>query len=217
MTTQKINPADMARDLLAVEGLFDQRDPHLSLALYRLLAEGTPVSADRLAGRAGRPVSEVTDWLRGGDRIELDDAGEAVGFVGFTLRPTRHVVEVDGRTVYAGCAADVLFFPELLGKPARARSTDPITGQVISLSMAADGSVRELEPATAVVSWAVPDGAIEAAAIPESCGPVNFFDSPESGARFTAQVAGAFLLTIAQSAELVAIINQTLYGSVLHS
>lgn len=87
--------------------------------------------------------------------------------------------------LYAGCAADVLFFPELIGRAARLRSCDPITGQTVSLSLEADGSVRDLQPATTVLSMAVPTTTIEAVAIPEACGPINLFGSRESGHEFT--------------------------------
>ncbi len=140
-----------------------------------------------------------------------------VAFQGLSLSPTEHVLEVDGRTLYAGCSADTPFLPELLGRAARVRSTDPITGRAVSLSVE-DGGVRDLEPSTAVQSMAVPDAdgvGIGADAIPAVCGPINFFATEEAGRAFTERVQGTFLLTIEQGHELGRRINRALYGSAL--
>lgn len=211
MDTPSIDIPTLVEELLAVDGLFDQRDAHIAVALYRLLADGKPVNAERLAAQAGRTASQTAEWLRGADRAERDQAGNIVAFQGFSLQPTQHLVEVDGRRLYAGCAADTLFLPELIGRAAQVRSSDPITGQPVSLSLQADGSVGDLQPATAVVSFAVPTTKIEAVAIPAACGPINFFATPESGHDFTTRVQGTFLLTIDQGMELARRINHT-YG-----
>lgn len=216
MRQQAIDIPTLAEDLMNVDRLFDRRDERLALALYRLLGEGEPVSEERLAARAGRSLGEVAEWLRGA-RVELDERGEVVAFQGLTLSPTEHVVEVDGRTLYGGCAADTLFLPELLGRPARVRSTDPITGRTVSLSLK-DGGVRELKPSTAVQSMAVPDAdgaGIGADAIPAACGPINFFATVEAGRAFTERVQGTFLLTIEEGIELGRLINRAVYGSAL--
>lgn len=150
MGLQALDIAALAGAIVRVDGLFDLRDERIALALYRLLAEGEPVSDERLAARAGRSVSEVGDGLRSGSRVELD--GRPGGRVqGLSLRPTKHLFEVNGRTLYAWCAGDTLRIQDLLGRPARVRSTDPITGRTVSLSLE-DGSVRDVEPSTAVLS-----------------------------------------------------------------
>ena len=40
-----------------VDGLFDRRDGRIALGLYRLLAEGEPVSDERLTAPRGRSAS----------------------------------------------------------------------------------------------------------------------------------------------------------------
>ena len=61
-----------------------------------------------------------------------DEEGRVFGFRRLTLKPTSHVLEVDGRTLYAWCAVDTLFLPERLGRPARIRSNSPQSGETIS-------------------------------------------------------------------------------------
>jgi len=44
-----------------------------------------------------------------------------------------HALQFDGRTLYAWCAWDTLFLPELLGRPARVTSTDPVSEVILEL------------------------------------------------------------------------------------
>jgi alkylmercury lyase len=214
MREQAIDIAALAEGLVNVDGLFDRRDGQLALALYRLLAEGEPVSGERLAERTGRPLSEVADWLRG-PRTVLDERGEVVAFQGLSLRSREHVLELDGRTLYAWCAADTLLITDLLDGPVRVRSTDPITGKNLSLSVE-DGRVRAVEPSTAVLSMVRPaDGIVGEDVVPVGCGPINFFGSEESGRAFTERAEGTFLLTIEDGLELGRLINRELFGAAL--
>ncbi|MGH3005898.1 MAG: organomercurial lyase [Gaiellaceae bacterium] len=134
-----------------------------------------------------------------------------VAFHGLSLRLTRNVVEMDGRTLYALCAGDGLFIHDLLGRPARVRSTDPITGETLSLFLE-DSRVREAEPSTAVLSMPWPDGPfgdlVGDDLIPAVCGPINVFGSEEAGREFTERTAGIFLLTIEEGLELFRLINR---------
>lgn len=216
MTQQAIDIPALADDILNLDGLFDLGDTHVALALYRLLAEGKPVSEERLAARSGRPLNEVADWLRSGSRVELDERGEVVAFQGLSLRPTKHVFEVDGHALYAWCAGDTLAIQDLVHGTVRVRSTDPITGTKVSLSLE-DGRVREVEPSTAVFSMPWPHGAFGDVVgddlIPAACGPINFFDSEKSGREFTDRVPGTFLLAIEEGLELFGLVYRTLFGS----
>lgn len=212
MGQQAIDIPALAEDVVGIDGLFP-RDGHLALALYRLLAEGEPVSSERLAARAGRSPSEVVEWLRG-SRVELDERGEVVALLGLSLRPTKQILEIDGRTLYAWCAGDVLYIHDLLGRPLRARSTDPITGEEISMSLE-DGRVRQVEPASTVLSWPGADFPMGDDVVPAACGPINFFGSEESGRAFTERTEGIFLLTLAEGLELMRLVNRAVFGVAL--
>jgi alkylmercury lyase len=211
---QAIDIPALAEDLVGIEGLFP-RDGSLALALYRLLAEGDPVSVERLAARGERSRSEVADWVAG-SRVELDERGEVVALLGLSLRPTKQILEIDGRTLYAWCAGDVLYIHDLLGRPLRARSTDPITGEEIAISLE-HGRVREVEPSGTVLSWPRADFPMGDAVVPAACGPINFFGSEESGRAFTERAEGIFLLTLEQGLELMRLVNRTVFGSALES
>src|SRR5919106_5869275 len=212
MSDQAIDIPAFAGDLAGMDRLFP-RDGRLALAVYRLLAEGEPVSVERLAARTDRSPSEVAESLRA-TRAELDERGDVDAFHGLSLRPTRLRVEVDGRTLYAWCAGDVLLIHDLLDRRVEARSTDPITGETVSMSLE-DGGVRELEPASAVLSMARAGFPMGDDVVPAACGPINFFGSDESGRTFTERVDGTFLLTMEQGLELARLITRAVVGSAL--
>lgn len=207
----------LAEALLGVDGLFDRRDSRVALALYRLLAEGEPVSEECLADRSRVRASRVGSWLRDA-RVERDEHGRLVAFQGLSLAPTRHVLDVGGRTLYAWCAADTLLIHDLLRQPTRVRSTDPLTGTAVTLSLA-NGRVRGAEPATPVLSLVRPgipiDDLLGVNVVPAACGPINFFASEGSGRTFIDRVDGTFLLTIEQGLELARRVNQELFGPLL--
>jgi alkylmercury lyase len=54
-----------------------------------------------------------------------DEQGHVIGFLGLSIRPMPHRLTVTGRTLYAWCAFDTLFLPELLGAAAEVESRCP--------------------------------------------------------------------------------------------
>jgi hypothetical protein len=103
---------------------------------------------------------------------------------------------------------------DLLGRPLRARSNDPISGKEVSISLE-DGRVREVEPASTVLSWPRADFPIGEDVVPAACGPINFFGSQESGRAFTERTEGTYLLTLAEGLELFRLVNRAVFGPAL--
>ncbi len=72
---------------------------------WRLLAEGRPVSPERVAATVGRPVDDVREDLR---RVEetgfygTDERGDIVSFFGLQLEPSNIRLDMGGQTLYAG-------------------------------------------------------------------------------------------------------------------
>src|SRR5207245_1750782 len=93
------------------------------------------VDQDRLATRAGLAPGHVTELIGDLPGVYLDERERVIGFWGLTIRPMAHRLLLDDRVLYAWCAWDTLFLPELIGKPAQVKSTCPTTGTPISLSV----------------------------------------------------------------------------------
>jgi len=162
MTT--ITPATLAAELAAATPSLNDEQQQLALGLYRLLADGQPVEQDRLATRTGLEPQHVTELLGELPGVYLDDSDRVIGFWGLTIRPMTHRLLVDGRVLYAWCAWDTLFLPELIGKLAQVQSTCPTTSTAISLTVHGR-KVTNVAPDSTVLSFLHRDQPFDADAI----------------------------------------------------
>jgi alkylmercury lyase len=175
-------------------------------SLLRLLAEGRPVTAERLAAAVGQPAATVADAVRSLPDIETDERGDVVGY-GITLRPTPHRFTVDGRQLYTWCALDTLMFPAVIGKTARIQSPCHATGAPIHLTVTGE-QIGELSPATAVVSIVAPDDARSIRGA--FCDAVHFFATPAAARPWLGQHPDGLVLPVAEALQLGLRINQPL-------
>jgi len=83
--------------------------PHV----VHLLAEGKPLSLERLAAESSWTLQDVEAAVRRHPGVDWDDRGRLLG-IGLTLCQTPHRFTFDGRTVFGWCASDVLIFPVML-------------------------------------------------------------------------------------------------------
>ena len=58
----------------------------ISVALYRLLAEGRPVARQALSVRVGLPLARINQVLGGWYRVFSDGAGAIIGYWGLALQ-----------------------------------------------------------------------------------------------------------------------------------
>lgn len=146
--------------------------PRLYRTLVRLLARGEPVTIAQLAIAIGQPVDGVQRTVAGWRDTEYDQHGRIVGY-GVTLRPTPHRFVIDGQQLYTWCALDALFFPAVIGRPARVESPCATTGIPVSLTVDPTAGITTLEPDTAAVSIVTPEqvGSVRS----DFCNPGRFF------------------------------------------
>jgi alkylmercury lyase len=187
-------------------------DVWLARTLFQLLAGGEPVELGRLAGAVGRPVADVAATLSRPafkPLIYLDDDGAIIGFSGLGLASLGETVlrlSLDGRQLYAWCAADTLFLPAALGTEMRVESRCPVTGREISLTVSPDG-YRDITPVGAAMSMLSPD---EISArlqrgedvIHSLCRWILFFSSQAAAREWTAERPGTVTFPIEEGFEL---------------
>lgn len=199
--------ANLERALNMLRGLprWTVNRQRLSMDLYRKLAQGKPVSPESLAESLAIPTGEVRDLLEHKSikgLVLYDAARRIVGFRGLSLAPTHHRLEVGGRRLFAWCAMDTLFLPEVLGERVRVDSPCPHNGGVIRLTLTPEG-LGTVDPAETVVSFRNGDGGVfetdPASIIATFCHFVFFLASPEAGSRWSAEHPGSFLLTLEQA------------------
>ncbi len=161
MTVVNENVADEAAAFLS-DGYLDDNSAdvqRLSVALYRLLAAGQPVALPALANALEWEASRAEAVLRAlpPSALERDNHDNITAFIGLSLKPTDHRIEVEGKTLHTWCVLDALFLPEILQKTVQVTTQCPATGAAIHVTLAPDRIVAS-EPEYAVMSIVAPDG-----------------------------------------------------------
>lgn len=212
--TTTLTPRTLAAELAAATPRLDEDDQRVAVTLYRLLAQGQPVERQALASRAGLEAELVTRALARWPGVYSDDEERIIGFVGLSIRPMAHRLIVEDRVLYAWCAWDTLFLPELLGQRVRVESQCPITHEPISLTV--EGThIGELRPPEAVLSFIRRTEPFDADAIATFCHYVHFFASPTAAAAWTARHDGTFTVSLADGMEIARLTNRARYPSLL--
>ena len=186
----------------------------IALGLYRLLAEGEPVSPDRLAQHLDLSKSLVREALNSWPAVYFDDEKNVVGFWGLAVQETPHRLKVNGRQLYAWCAWDSLLIPKVLGKTAEVESSCPISGEIISLTVGPTG-VENFSPDGAVVSFLSPTTSFDMNIIASFCHYVLFFSSEASGNKWITNHKDTFLLTLDEAHEIGRLTNKATFGAAL--
>ena len=129
---------EVISDYLRTE-LFPDIDPpsqRVLLGLYRLVAQGAPVTIGNLATAFSMDSNAVRNILGSVEpsRLQYDEAGGIIAFAGLSQAPTHHRFLFEDRELYTWCAFDTLFLPQLLGGEARVSSACPVTNAKIRIN-----------------------------------------------------------------------------------
>ncbi len=189
-------------------------EQRIALGLYRLLAEGEPVSVDRVAQHLELSTNLVREAFDSWPAVYFDGEKNVVGFWGLGLQEMPHRFKVNGRQLYTWCAWDSLFIPELLGKTADVESTCPISGEIISLNISPK-RVENFLPDSAVVSFLSPTTSFDMNVIASFCHYVLFLNSEKSGNEWIAKHKDTFLLTLDEAHEVGRVANKNTFGAAL--
>ncbi len=213
---RKVNLNDLAGSIVRCFPTLDLLEQRLSLELYRLLAEGQPVPRAKLAERLGVPVDGVDRILDSWPGVFSDAQRQVVGYWGLAIPAayaSPHRFTIDGRSLYAWCAWDTLFLPQLLDKTAEVESTSP-EGGTICLTVTPD-RVEHVEPVGAQMSLLLPDcTGIQKDVVTTFCHFVHFFPSPRVAESWVAQHPGTFLVSIHEAHVLAHLKNEAQYREV---
>lgn len=206
---------EAARDRFPV---LSPEEQHAGIVILRELSRGEAVTLTQVARTLGAPA-DTAEALLGGSALSpfilTDEAGRIQSFLGLSVTPTHHCLRVGGRQLWAWCASDTLFLPELLGESATIESRDPESGQLVRLTVTPDG-VGVSEPDGIAVSMMPPQAwdIFSAERIMASaCHFIFFFASPASGKRWQAAHPETALLTLDESVMLAKRQNAWLFGS----
>jgi len=157
---------------------------------------GCPPAAGALAETAtwyGTTPEAVLARLHAADFLRLGPGGQIRAAYPFSAVPTRHLVDIDrGPRTHAMCAIDALGIAAMLSTRVTITSTDPGTGEPVTVTVHAGGKSAAWQPPAAVVfsgqrTWCgpgdtPPGGRARAPADQVCCGHVNFFTASASAA-----------------------------------
>ncbi len=211
MQKQETKLEELAGKIVDAMPKLGQEEQRVAVALYRLLAQGEPVSPTSLAKAVNLSETYIRDLLTRWPGVYRDETGSVIGFWGLALPEMPHRFMVERRTLHTWCAWDSLFIPGIIGKTAHVESADPLTKALVTLSVGPDG-VNDASSAGVVVSFLFPEGAFDADVIMNFCHFVHFFASEESGARWTAAHKGTFLLSLEEAFTLGQMTNARNFG-----
>lgn len=185
----------------------------VSLALYRLLAEGRPVALERLSAKADVAAGAVRDFLERWHGVKRDADGAVVGYWGLTVRETGHRMRIDGRQMYTWCAWDALFIPPLLGITATVESMCPASKGPIFLAITRSG-IESVQPQATAISFVMPRSAdIAQDVVKNFCRYVHFFASRALAEAWTAGQPGTLVLSLDDAWQLGLRKNAGQYGT----
>src|SRR5712692_9093306 len=186
----------------------------IAIGLYRLLAEGEPVSPERLAKTLDLSGSRVRETLSKWTGVYYNDSRAVIGFWGLALPEMPHHFQVARRKLYTWCAWDSLFIPGVLGQTARVESVCPVTNGQIRLEVGPDG-VRRVDPPTVMVSFLTPDRNFDRDVIANFCHFIHFFRSADVAATWISRHMGTFLLSVDEAFALGRLTSARNFGEAL--
>ncbi len=169
---------------------------------------------DRLATGADLALGRVSELLDGRPGVYLDEREWVIGFWGLTIRPMPYRLLIEDRVLYAWCAWDTLFLPELIGQPARVQSTCPTAGDA-SVSLSVDGlEVIDVAPSSAVLSFLHRNHPLDADTIATFCHYVHFFADRTAAERWTSEHDGTFVISLADGVEIARLVNEARFPTI---
>ena len=172
----------------------------LCLPILHQVSRGKPLSKASLSTSLAISQDELDQRLTRLPDTEFDREGQIVGW-GVTLVPTRHRFQIDGKLLYTWCAFDTVLFPPTLGQTAQVHSMCPATGQPVTFVVTPEGVVKELTPASAIMSLIVTAERRDCVRA-TFCEQSLFFRSEQAAAGFLAAHPEALVLSIEEAAHV---------------
>ena len=171
-----------------------------------LLARSKPAFPEEIAAISAKSPEEVRAALDRFPSAEWDEQGRVAG-LGLTLQLTPHLLELEGRTLFAWCALDALLFPILLGRPASIESPCRGTGELVHIEVTSVG-IEAVEPPSAVVSIVAARDLATFRRV--SCNNAHFFSSPEAASCWLEKHPEATILSVEDTFRLGRLIAEDL-------
>jgi len=170
----------------------------LCLPILQQVSQGKPTTRAELGARLKLDQDELERRLTQLPDTEFDHQGNILGW-GVTLIPTSHRFQMRGKPLYTWCAFDTVLFPPSLYAEAQIQSTCPVTGQPVIFVATPEGAVKELTPASSVMSLIIPEQRSDCVRA-TFCQRSHFFQSEQAALTFLTAHPETVLLSIKEAA-----------------
>jgi alkylmercury lyase len=202
MTASVTTVQQLSEAIAAATIDIDGQGRRIGIAVYNLLAQGDPVTPAEIAAHAREPEPVVVATLKAWPGVFWDGQSRVVGFWGLAIPEMDHRFQAEnGKPMYAWCALDPFLIVPVIRRPARVESNDPVTSELITMTVTPQG-IKDLSPATAVVSFLAPNKPFDFDVIESFCHYVLNFASRESAERWASARDGIVLLPAAEAFEV---------------
>ena len=193
--------AEVIEVLKARQQIVTPQSAAFSRQILKLLAEGEPVTPERLAEALGQPIEFIrtTFATLRNCGCELNEQGALIGDA-LTLTPTPHHFRIKNRNLYAWCALDTLFLPTLINQTAEITSTCPQTGLSIHLTVSPHG-IASISPPETALSIVIAPGCTSGIN-GTFCGQTHFFASKEAAVEWMGGRTEFAVLSVMEGLEL---------------
>jgi alkylmercury lyase len=179
----------------------------LCLPILRQVSRGKPATRAELGARLKLDQDELEQRLIQLPDTEFDQQGNILGW-GVTLVPTSHHFQIRGKPLYTWCAFDTVLFPPSLHAEAKVQSTCLVTGQPVTFVATPEGAVKELTPASSVMSLIIPEQRSDCVRA-TFCQHSLFFQSEHVASTFLTAHPETVLLSIEEAAYLGWLVAKT--------
>ena len=176
-------------------------EQRLAVAVYRLIASGSPVEISAAAAAAGMPVVAAQRMINSWSGVYQDESERVIGFWGLAIAETPHSLRIGGADAYAWCAWDPMFLALIVG-PINVSTQDPVTAETISYEIDVEGVVSNLSHARSAMSFLRPNEPWKENIIETFCNYVLQFASESSAAQWVAQHTDTFVIGFDDGLEL---------------
>ena len=186
------------------------QEQELSLAIYRNLGRGMPVSQEKLSASTTLSTGEIDVILKKWPGV-FYEGGSIVGYWGLAIGEMPHQIQFEDRKLYGWCAWDTLFIPQILGEAATIFSRDQESKEQIVIRLDQNGDLIEAE-SEIMVSMLIPDEERMMEDLVSSfCHYIHFYKKEKNGIQWIDQHEKTFLISLDQAIELSQAKNQLQY------
>lgn len=162
----------------------------MALAVYRLMADGTPADPRHVAALTGMSEAMVASLIESLPTCTVE-GGAVAAFLGLQLWPGRHGLSFGDTRLGTWCAWDTIFLPPLIGRPGRADSCCPVTGMPVVVEVDERGRITSATPPDVVLSFLAHPSPFTAELGVGFCRWINFFSGPKEALTWSEEAAKA--------------------------